>query len=134
MGQGRISLPDLQPPPYFLPLREKTVTSLPLMGLLQASQTTRPERLLFAECYSKQLPAPHRSGTSHTFTPASTTQLPSLPQLFSVHTIMTCSLIQCTYSFAAFCRTGGLKKVQFIGHICSLVPFSSNKSSFCLGP
>lgn len=48
VGQGRISLPDLQPPPYFLLLREKTVTSLPLMGLLQASQTAWPEQLLFA--------------------------------------------------------------------------------------
>lgn len=129
-GTGENLPPRFATSSIFLPLRERNC----LWWQLQASQTAWPEWLLFAECYSKQLPVPHRSGASHTFSPRSTTQLPSLPLLFCVHTTVTCSPVPCTYSVAASCHTGGLKNLPFIGHICSLGSFSSNKSSFCLGP
>lgn len=59
---------------------------------------------------------------------------PFPPTAITTRTIGTCSRTQCTYSFAALCPTGRLKKWTFIGHICSVTPSSSNISSFCLGP
>lgn len=58
--------------------REKLSPGRLCTALPQAGQAARPELLLFADCYSKQLPTPHRPGASPTSAPSSSTRLPSL--------------------------------------------------------